>query len=620
MSTPPGRPPARRVAFTGDFLRFRSAGGHFLSPQARVVNWLREIVTAGTAWHRPGLTVDLVFPQSGSVLAGAGLLKKAALADYEADAELAWARRFDVGDPGLFQRHFDTLGGYDLVVGFELPPTLKRFLHRHGKRYISFHIHALRMLRDLCLGATTNCPAIAAQLGRFVVPAQEISSQVHRHRALCRFHNLPMFRFPAGLPVLVGQTERDSVLIQDGRFHNWADCRDQTHELLRDHDGVILLQHPGRADSLDIAEELRSAHGKTVFSTTANGYAVLLSNEHIPLVITLASSLGVEAQIMGLPTSFLLGDPQQRMQVPGLDIETTAPLGHGVLSDAFWSSLLGLDTHKRPPQQLEPESPFQFGSDYLRGCLDAWAFKLLRDGLAGATNRTQLLPAANLTPERQMQCVAQLGMRDVLTLPDPRPGPDWRLAGIELSVLDRPLGLGESRRIDFSLPTLAMYLAKGFHRSDGWCVWSSQRHAQIRVPVSADAVVHGATLQIDMEIRAYEATLGECPAVRISSGGVVLALALFRPSSPEAQHIQLTLKMADACCIVDLESTDLQSPALAGGASDLRMLGFILTRLDLQCMANEIVAPAETARLAVGDAGRQSLTIKPKVGLKAARA
>ena len=107
-------------------------------------------------------------------------------------------------------------------------------------------------------------------------------------------------------------------------------------------------------------------------------------------------------------------------------------------------------------------------------------------------------------------------------------------------MLDRPLGLGESRRIDFSLPTLAMYLAKGFHRSDGWCVWSSQRHAQIRVPVSADAVVHGATLQIDMEIRAYEGTLSECPAVRISSGGVVLALALFRPSSPEAQHIQLT--------------------------------------------------------------------------------
>ena len=324
---------------------------------------------------------------------------------------------------------------------------------------------------------------------------------------------------------------------------------------------------------------------------------------------------------MGLPTAFLLGDPQQRLHVQGLDIGTTAPLGHGVLSDAFWSPLLGLDTHKGPSQQAEPESPFQFGDGYLRGCLDAWAFKLLRDGLVGATNRTQLLPAAKLSPERQAQWVAQLGMRDVLTLPDLRPGPDWRLAGIELTVLDRPLRLGESRRIDFSLPTLAMYLAKGFHRSDGWCVWSSQRQAQIRVPVSADAVAQGATLQIDMEIRAYEGTLGECPAVRISSAGVLLALALFRPSNPDAQHLQLTLQVADPYCIVDLEGTDMQSPALASGAPDVRMLGFILTRLDVQCMARESsVAPLESGRLAVGDMGRQTRRIKPKARVKAARA
>lgn len=612
MSTPSWRRPANRVAFTGDFLRFRSAGGRFQSQQTSNVNWLREVVTAGDAWRRASLVVQLVFPETGSLLAGAGLLRKAAIADYEADAELAWARRFDVEDPGIFQRYLDALLGFDLVVGFELPPTLKRHLHRNAKPYISFHIHALRMLRDLCLGATTNCATIATQLNRFVLPAQEISSQVHRHRALCRFHNLPIFRFPAGLPVLVGQTERDSVLIQDGRFHSWADCREQTREQLRDHDAVILLQHPYRVDSLDIAEELRSTHGKTVFSTTANGYAVLLSNAQIPLVITLASSLAVEAQAMGLPTAFLLGDPQQRLQVPGLDIGTGAALGHGVLSDAFWSSLLGLEAHKGPSQHAAPESPFQFGDGYLRGCLDAWAFKLLRDGLAGAANLTQLLPAASLTPERQAQWVAQLGMRDALASPDLRPGPDWRLAGIELTLLDRPLGLGESRRIDFSLPTLAMYLVKGFHRSDSLSVWSSQRQAQIRVPVSADAVAQGATLHIDMEIRAYEGTLGECPAVRISSAGVELALALFRPTNPEAQQIQLALQVSDACCIVDLEGTDMQSPALASGTPDARMLGFILTRLDVQCVANANVAAPES--------GRRSRKRSSKARVKADRA
>ena len=159
--------------------------------------------------------MQTVFPAEGSAVAVAGALGPASLADYVDDAELAWARRHNNDGVTDFSGQLDALASADLVVGFELPPSLKRHLHGQGRPYISFHVHALRLLRDLCLGASTNCPDIARALQDLVLPASEITRQVHHHRALCLNRSLPLLKFPAGLPVLIGQTERDSVLIRD---------------------------------------------------------------------------------------------------------------------------------------------------------------------------------------------------------------------------------------------------------------------------------------------------------------------------------------------------------------------------------------------------------------------
>ena len=55
---------ADRVAFTGDFLRFVAVDRRFSSWQTRNINWLREIITGGPAWRRPGPHISTVMPDA----------------------------------------------------------------------------------------------------------------------------------------------------------------------------------------------------------------------------------------------------------------------------------------------------------------------------------------------------------------------------------------------------------------------------------------------------------------------------------------------------------------------------------------------------------------------------
>lgn len=583
--------PAQRVAFTADFFRCSVAGGRYRSTQARNAAWLREVVTGGQAWQRRGLEVQTVFPAEDSAADGPGTLGPAALAEYTADAESAWSRRYDGADLADFGGCLEALGRTDLVVGFELSPGIKRHLNRQRRPYISFHVHALRMLRDLALGACTNCPDIARELERFVLPASEITRQVHHHRALCLMRRLPLLNFPAGLPLLIGQTERDSVLIADGRFDTWQNHREAVHEHLRGHDAVILLPHPYRPDSMEIAEELRLQHGKTVLSTTVNGYALLLSNEQIPFVMTLASSLAVEAQAMGVPAVFLLGDPRQRIRVDGLDHGPQGPLGHGVLSDAFWSRFIApLKPARRPAPRRVNTGPFDLGEGYLRGCLDSWAFGLLERGLQGATNRTLCLPAPGVLPARLQQILDGLGNDPAAEVHAPRIQPAWRASGIDLVDMDPPLDVGESRSIDLSRADATLYLAKGFHPVESWGVWTNAPCARLRVPLMAQPV--GARLQVGLEMRPFDGLLANCPVVRVSCAGATLAFAFFRPADPGARWLQFEVPTSGSACLIDLEISDISAPSYGGRSADSRLLGLALTRLDLRYgAANDPATP-----------------------------
>lgn len=576
----------RRLAVAGDLSRLALEGKHLVAPTRRNVEWLSELLQSVPALRHDAVLLEVVHPAARTATddAQAAIGGSPVWDAYAADATSAWAARFDgpqaLPFPGLQQRLLEA----DLVIGFELPPALKRFLHGQGRRYLSVHIHPLRMLRDLCLGATTNCPLIAAALACRALPAIEVQAQVHRFRALCRFHRQPAFAFPEGLPVLVGQTERDSVLIHGGRFVDWPDREDALAAALQDHEELVFIEHPFRADSRRVTEYLRCRHGKTVIATNANGYGLLLSAGAVPKVLTLSSSLGVEAAAFGWPTEFLLADPRQQLQVPGIDQPFDAPLGHGVLDDAFWLEVLE-GTAPTPAKRARSASavatePFARGEHYLRDSLESWSYQLLRTRLAGSACRKTLMPHAGLAHPRQQALTRALLSPWPDELPsDGAPSPAVP-PGVTLEQLAPPVALGGTATFRGGEPAFGQLLGRGFHPAEGWGAWSSERRSELLF--SAAAPAEGALLRVTLDVGGFEGTVALSPVLTLSAGGQVLGVLLLRAADARAARVSVALLALPGLVRLVIELSHLTSPRDAGQSSDARQLGFGLTAVELE--------------------------------------
>lgn len=560
------------MAFLADFVRARLNQGVYAGHTLRNVRWLHEIVLAAPVWSAAAIHTEILTPPTHRPLNPAELGPAEAWSHFERDPDAAWAGRYDMSTLDLFPDLLAKAADFDLVVGFELPPVLKRELQRRGLRYLSIHIHALRMLRDLCLGATTNDPAIAALLSGAAVPNAEVTRQAHRFRALCAFHQLPALAFPSGLPVLVGQTPRDSILIENGRFADWPDREDELAQALKDHDTCIFIEHPYRVDSHAICEYLRCRHGKSVIATNANGYGVLLSTALIPTVLTLSSSLGVEAQAFGLSVSFLLGDPRRRLRVEGLDLGIDEPLGHALLSDGFWRAVL---LGEAPRAESDAADPFVLGENYLRDSLDGWSYQLLRHRLQGAQARKTWMPAGTLDAAREVALVAAL---------------QGGQAGVQLRRLDPPLALGERRRLRGSDAGFSALLGSGFHDAGEWGVWSQPGRSELVVPVQSSS---GATLHLTLELRCFEGLLERCPVLEMRVCERLCATVLFRPVGSHSARVHVHTPASQGPVRFTLSMTEAGSPLETGLGDDPRQFGFGLTQIEIG-LANE--APAHGAQ------------------------
>lgn len=606
----------RRIAFTCDFLRLRPTATGYDSVQLRNMGWLHEVMRLPLHSAARELELSTVVPPQGAAAFARAMGSRAALREYGSDAELAWARRYDAGELDMFRPVLDQLLHADLVIGFELPPSLKRSLHRAGRCYLSLHVHALRYLRDLCLGATTNSLWLTRCLECCAVPDQEVARQAARFKARFALHHPRALAFPPEMPILVGQTARDSILIARGDFFDWPQARDALAELTRAHPGVVLLEHPYRGDSASIAEHLRAVHGKQVISTNANGYGVLLANGKAPFLATLASSLGVEAASMGLPAHFLLGDPRDRLIASGIDAGTRLPLGHAVLTEAFWSAVFA-GPAAGGPSVADPFRPFALGDDYLRQSLDAWAYRFLLGDINLATCRKSLYPAAPL-PAGALGSLA----RRLVDLPadvswdGSDPVTELQSHGVVLVVADAPLDAGETRRIPFDAPAATAHLAQGFHAPEPWGCWSRGQRAQLCFSVRPEVVAAGCRLRLALSMHPYSGLLPACPVLRIRSAGCVLAYVVFRPRTAETASLEIQVPVSDPVCRVDIEISDSASPASQGDTHDQRLLGFALTRMEVSCERGVADRRQGPAAWGIGPEALQLARLVPASGVR----
>lgn len=573
------------IAFACDVLRLEVTNSECTNFQHRNLEWLRELLTPGLLAAIPGVDlVDFLGPETTDELQER-MGSPSVLAAYREDPAAAWAQNYDAKDFDCVDWYVQQLCNSELVIGFELPPVIKRCIHARGQRYLDLRIHPLRFLRDLCFSATTNDPSILAALLKIGVNSLEISQQAHGFRALFRRRLMPIFAIPPGLPVLVGQTAIDSAIIQDGHFMNWSDYADRLQTELNDFDSLVFMEHPSQPNNTRITEFLRSSLEKTIISTNVNSYGVLLSNKSIPKVITLSSSLGVEAQAMGFDTKFLLADPRNKFLVLDCDLAAEIPIGHGLFKPSFWADVFHVTGENNCLKDSSADS-FSLGANYARNSLDHWAYGALQHGLDQATGRKTLIPAFSLNSLCRDSLLG--GLLSYKAKPT-APAPALQLAqktGLQIELLDLPMELGEHRTVEMGGGSSKTYFVDGFHPPEAWGYWSSEIQSCISIPVSKRAIALGALLKLRLSLLIYSGLMASAPVLRIRHSGGTSGYVFFRPGMPDTHVVEVSLLAKSALVQLTFELTGLESPYSLQESGDTRWLGFGVREFEIFCDAS----------------------------------
>lgn len=223
------------------------------------------------------------------------------------------------------------IGTPDLVVGFELPPFLRRFLGSQGIPFLDMSIAPERFARDLFFSVRTNAPALEARLSRFAATDDIawMDAALLRGRAI-RAHGARLRTDGARIGVFFGQTRIDRALVANGRIQQPSDHLPAIARAFADCDTVLVRPHPAEADNRHL-DALRDALPHTEI-TQVNSYA-LLAAEDVQRVAALSSSLLTEARYFGRPFQRLVTPDAARA-----DAAWSRPyrLDASLLSAAFW--------------------------------------------------------------------------------------------------------------------------------------------------------------------------------------------------------------------------------------------------------------------------------------------
>lgn len=555
--------------FVGDWFRCVPHRQRVRVIQAGNVAWLSRLL-APAIGIAPAM-LHRVMPSAHSGDFARQLGDPALLARYERDATATWAQCYD-GDvsASCFAELYDGLTVGSLVVGFEIPPVMRRALAVRGFDYLSLHNHPIRFLRDLAFGAHTNAAALAATLSAITCDLHEVDRQAARYSA--RFARLDpvQSRLPEQCPILFGQTNADASLIADGGFVQWADRIDTLVETLRGHAEIAFARHPQAGWQHDIITLLRSRLGKTVIGLSGNSYPLIMSGRSLGPLVTLSSSIGAEAMACGYDVRFLLADPREKFAVAELDNPTQFLLDHRLFEPALWEQILNRTGLGIPGH----DEAFYLGKDFVRGTLESWSFAALDGAEPFAPMEKIIIPAADVPPRRVDELAGILAG----TGPDNRESAiaEARCCRIDLECASGPLIAGETWRWDRDSLLSELPLVDGFHPIEGDGAWIDGFVGTFEVPLAGKA---GEYVVLDGEIAFsfFRDSLQHTPALLLKVNGQPCAAIIGR-TMEEAYHSFAFSAVipADAPCFLRLECSHAASPAELGVGSDHRLLAALL--------------------------------------------
>jgi hypothetical protein len=301
----------KRIVFTGDF--FRPSPYRERPTQHFNIGWLANLLGQQLSLAA-GLPMERLFwggdgRTDGQLDVGA---MRALYAAFGMDAiSLAnWAKIAAIETiPDSVARYFHFLFRDALVIGFELPDLLKIYLDQAGIAYVDCVIHPIRFMDDIFLAMSSNHGGLRGWL-----QGQAIShEQVFVSAGLASAAAARDFRFETRgrTALLIGQVTSDRTQIRDGRFAGFTDFAPELETAFHAYDDILVKAHP--LDPNNVGIRFVEGSSTRVRRVGENVYS-LLALPGIADVITLSSSVGMEAPYFGCRTQFLLREPVRLAQ------------------------------------------------------------------------------------------------------------------------------------------------------------------------------------------------------------------------------------------------------------------------------------------------------------------
>jgi hypothetical protein len=251
-----------------------------------------------------------------------------------------------------------------LLIGYEFSEPTRQVLTRMGIPFIDFWLHPVRFLDDLLFGFYASDPAVYHALLSFSINPDVFWLYADRIKTSFN-HRQQIPDLTPGSALFVGQTLRDKAVLRNKKMLNVFDFKDAFADLCRTHPKVYYSKHPHLASG-DEAILSFLAGMENVEICQYPAYP-LLASDRIARVMTISSSVGIEAHYFDLPSDILykpvinLGTHHDRQDY--------VAVFQAFLSPHFWSRILG---PALPTQPCEPVA-FLDPRNKIRDMLD-WQF------------------------------------------------------------------------------------------------------------------------------------------------------------------------------------------------------------------------------------------------------
>lgn len=333
----------------------------------------------------------------------------------------------------------------DVMLGFEMSPSICGWLESHGVRYLNFYTHPVRFLPDMLWAVATKDRKLQEKLSLWNFDyASQAFKYAHRVAAMTVIDQAEQMAFvPAGTAVIFGQTEQDSSVIVDGKFHSLFDEREKIRELTQNAEEILVVPHPLAVDHISLVSLLQFLGRGKICSFSS--YALLCSPQ-VSQVLTLSSSLGIESRFFGKKTDFLLG-PALRAGGPMVPAGSKVfTLGQELLHKEFWQSLFREGGIPERHEAWTIETP-----DFVRKAINGDAASKDKRpsryffGWLSEAEKKSLVRAGYQT--REIHALLMVDFREA------SPWRDW--SGIGISLEDDGLYTTE-KRVELALPAYDM--------------------------------------------------------------------------------------------------------------------------------------------------------------------